>query len=109
MTEDDPVAAQFRRQLAIYSPEEVALMLDVGVGTLKQWRYRGVGPRYVATQKKIFYRAEDLMQYFSNCVVTPGIGPALPEDCTLSDGLSDEDVDLLNEIVRDTNGQLPSR
>lgn len=78
MTPDHDLAAQFRRQLEIYSPEEVALMLDVGVGTLKQWRYRGVGPRYVATQKKIFYRAADLLQYFSNCVITPGIEPVPP-------------------------------
>lgn len=89
MSQDEQLAAQFRRQLEIYSPEEVALMLDVGVGTLKQWRYRGVGPRYVATQKKIFYRAADLMQYFTNCVVTPVHEPVPP----LEDG-DDEDDDV---------------
>ena len=72
----DEIAAQFRRRMGIFSPEEVALLLNVHPGTLNQWRYRGVGPKYVATERRIFYREYDLMQYFQNKVVTPGVGPA---------------------------------
>jgi hypothetical protein len=74
MTEDQD--AVFRRMLGIFSPAEVASLLNVHEGTLKQWRYRGVGPSYVATERRVFYREVDLRRYFENKVVTPGHGPA---------------------------------
>lgn len=48
----------------VWTPAELAERLDVSVGTLANWRWRGEGPRYVklgaARSSRVRYRAEDV-------------------------------------------------
>lgn len=48
-------------------PGEVAALLKVSVGTLANWRYQHVGPRYIkltdAPNGPVRYRREDLDAY----------------------------------------------
>jgi hypothetical protein len=47
-----------RRPLA--TPTEVALYLRRTVGTLANWRCRGMGPRYVKAGTRVGYRWSDV-------------------------------------------------
>ncbi len=70
-TETDDIAgpktvrndAEIRGLLGIVSPQELAGALGVYVGTLKQWRYRGVGPPYVSSERNVYYRLHDVVEY----------------------------------------------
>jgi len=57
-----------RRDLGIMTPTELASALGVHVGTLKQWRYRRVGPVFTMAEHRIYYRYEDVMAYFAKNV-----------------------------------------
>lgn len=45
------------------TPEEVAEYIRKPVRTLEQWRYRGVGPRFVKVGRDVRYRWEDVDAY----------------------------------------------
>lgn len=47
------------------TPEEVAAYLQKPVRTLEQWRYRGVGPRFVKVGRDVRYRWEDVDAYLN--------------------------------------------
>ena len=55
---------QIRGLIGIVTPAELASALGVHIGTLKQWRYRKVGPRFTVGENRIYYRIEDLQLYF---------------------------------------------
>lgn len=44
----------------LISPEEVATLLGVPPGTLKQWRYKGTGPRSLRVGRHVRYRPTDV-------------------------------------------------
>lgn len=54
-----------RHRLGIMTPMELAGALGVHVGTLKQWRYRGVGPDYTVAERRVYYRYADVIQYLA--------------------------------------------
>ena len=50
-------------RVAIVSPEKAAALLGIEVGTLANWRYRGVGPRFLRLGGRVRYRLADLADY----------------------------------------------
>jgi predicted site-specific integrase-resolvase len=45
------------------SPEQVAERYQLSPGTLKEWRYRGVGPKFVRLGKHVRYPATALAEF----------------------------------------------
>lgn len=64
-----PAAAHLRAQLGVYTPEELAGVLDVTIDTLAEWRSKRTGPDYVKLGKKVMYRVEDVEQWMERNVV----------------------------------------
>ena len=44
----------------LLTPDDVAELLGVPRATLRQWRYKGIGPRGVRVGKYVRYRPEDI-------------------------------------------------
>jgi excisionase family DNA binding protein len=44
----------------LFSPAELAEHLNVPVGTVYQWRYRGMGPRGIKVGRHVRYRESDV-------------------------------------------------
>lgn len=66
------------------TPKEVAEIYGLSVGTLNQWRYKKVGPRYFRINtgtgrgRKIIYMIEDIEEFVKrDPVITIG---SIPED-----------------------------
>lgn len=66
-----------RWALGIVTPQEFADALGVHVGTLKQWRYRGVGPHFTVAERRVYYRIDDLKQYLAENARAPMPGGSL--------------------------------
>jgi hypothetical protein len=47
----------------LISSKEAALLLNVSVGTLNNWRTSGKGPRFKRVGRRCFYQIADLKQY----------------------------------------------
>lgn len=47
------------------TPEKVAAMLGVTVNSLAGWRSRGGGPIYFKLAGRIYYREEDVLDWFN--------------------------------------------
>lgn len=65
----------------VVTEAEAAEILGVAPRTLADWRFRGVGPRYLAySRRSVRYRIGDLVEYIERCVRTstsdPGPRPA---------------------------------
>lgn len=48
---------------ALATPAQVSDYLGVPVNTLTQWRYRGIGPRYVKVGRHVRYDWRDLERW----------------------------------------------
>ena len=48
---------------ALYPPETAGEILLRPATTLANWRYRGGGPRFVKTGRRVLYRGQDLLNY----------------------------------------------
>lgn len=59
---------EIRDLIGIVTPAELAAALGVHIGTLKQWRYRKVGPKFTVGENRIYYRVDDLRDYFQRNV-----------------------------------------
>jgi len=46
-----------------------AELLNKPVRTLQQWRWRGVGPKYLRIGRSILYREQDLLDFLRSCEV----------------------------------------
>jgi len=55
---------------------EAALHLRVTPATLKLWRLRGIGPRFVKLGRRVAYRLADLESYLVACERQSTSGPA---------------------------------
>ena len=55
--------AKIRQWLGMMTPTELSQALGVHVGTLKQWRYRGVGPDYTVAERRVYYTYSDVEEY----------------------------------------------
>lgn len=62
---------ELRDRMDLMTPVELAAVLDTNVGTLKQWRYRGVGPPYVKSEHRVFYRSCDVAAYLAGNLTIP--------------------------------------
>ena len=51
------------RRQPLGTPEEVAEHLQKPPRTLEQWRYRGIGPRYVKVGRDVRYRWSDVEKW----------------------------------------------
>ena len=56
----------------IDSTAAVAEYLGMPAETLKQWRHRGTGPRYLKVGKHVRYRRTDVDAWCEAMAVTPG-------------------------------------
>ena len=59
-----------RSRLGLITQEEFALMLDVSVETVCEWRRLKRGPDFVKTGKGVMYREADILEWLSLNVVT---------------------------------------
>ena len=58
-------------------PKEIENAYGIPVGTLANWRYRKVGPKYYKISRKVFYLVRDFEEWFRhNPVLT---SDSLPE------------------------------
>lgn len=62
-------AVSLRIEMGLWSQEDLAVLLDVKIQTLRQWRRLGRGPDFVKTQKSVFYRRADVEKWLSMNVV----------------------------------------
>ena len=60
-----------RERIGIMTPPELAAAFGVNVGTLKQWRYRKVGPPWTVAEHRVYYRYEDVQAYLAKNVTDP--------------------------------------
>ena len=68
--------------LGLLDAKETAALLEVTTGTLRNWRSKGRGPRYVTGLGAIKYRVNDIQAYITANVVDPTTKSTAP---TLSD------------------------
>ncbi|MFC6090839.1 helix-turn-helix domain-containing protein [Saccharothrix lopnurensis] len=58
---------------ALATPGQVSEYLGVPVGTLRNWRYRRTGPRFVKVENHVRYRRADVERYLAaNTTETTG-------------------------------------
>lgn len=50
----------------IITPEQVAELLKVPVGTLYAWRHKGIGPPAARVGRHLRYRRRDVEEWFEN-------------------------------------------
>lgn len=53
------------------TPVEVAQHLQMPEGTLVQWRYRGIGPRYLKVGRHVRYRWSDVSSWLDERAAKP--------------------------------------
>lgn len=56
----------------LLSPEEVAEVLGRPVRTVREWRYRGEGPRYLKVGGTVRYRPRDVEAWLEAHAKEPG-------------------------------------
>lgn len=49
--------------MTFLTPDQVAERYQISPDSLKEWRYKGVGPRYLRIGKRVRYRESDLEQW----------------------------------------------
>lgn len=55
----------------VVTEAEAAEILGVARRTLQDWRFRGVGPRYIAySRRSVRYLVSDLLEYMERCART---------------------------------------
>ncbi len=64
----------------LLSEREAAEHLRCGKSTLRQWRYRNTGPKFVKINGLIRYRIEDLEAFIVSNTHTPKEEPHVRED-----------------------------
>jgi predicted DNA-binding transcriptional regulator AlpA len=62
-------AVLLRAKLGLVTQEEFALMLDVSVDTVREWRRLKQGPDFVKTGKGVMYREQDIQEWIRLNVV----------------------------------------
>ena len=64
----DPASSTHRRTL---TDIEVAVRLGVSRFTVRAWRLKGVGPRFLKMGRAVRYRPEDVQEYEQRVLVGP--------------------------------------
>lgn len=68
------IGATLRERLGVYTPDELAVLLDVTTDTLAEWRSKKTGPDFVKLGKKVMYRADDVKEWMDHHVVVMADG-----------------------------------
>lgn len=50
----------------LLTPSEVSGSWEIPIATLAQWRYKGIGPRYVRVGRHVRYRSADLERWLES-------------------------------------------
>lgn len=58
-----------RSKLGLITQEDLALLLDVSVDTLREWRRLKQGPDFVRAGKGVMYREVDVQEWIERSVV----------------------------------------
>lgn len=58
---------------------DVARITAVSVKSVRRWRFRGLGPRYIKIGGSVRYRLSDLLAFLNSCP-TGGGGQTAPPD-----------------------------
>ena len=60
-------------QTPLLTPEQAVDVFGgaVTVGTLRNWRFLGQGPKYLKIGRRVLYRRNDLDRYLESCVRNP--------------------------------------
>ena len=61
--------------LGLMPEEDLSIMLDVTMQTIKQWRYEGRGPKFTKLGKAVFYRRGDVQAWVDANVRDPATAP----------------------------------
>ena len=56
-----------RRSERLLTPEEVADLLGISMSTLKYWRHRNKGPRWLRVGRHIRHHPKDVDAYIAGC------------------------------------------
>lgn len=60
----------YRREFALLTEEELAIMLEVKLDTVRSWRSEKIGPKWTKLGKSVYYRALDVSDWINDCVVS---------------------------------------
>jgi hypothetical protein len=55
----------------LLDPNETGRILDLTVGSLANWRHKGIGPKFIRVGGRIKYRREDLASWIEQRCVEP--------------------------------------
>ena len=66
MANNETVTDRKRNAPAAVDEKVVAVQLSVAVSTLRAWRRRGRGPRFVRFGRAVRYRTSDIEEYLEN-------------------------------------------
>jgi excisionase family DNA binding protein len=69
--EDDPMQGHQLTQAV--TEREAARILGLSVATLRAWRLKSRGPRFVRFGRSVRYLESDIAQYMDACAVVPGL------------------------------------
>jgi hypothetical protein len=71
---------QLRRDIGLYTVEDMCALLDVSAHTLMSWRNSGDGPVFTYLGgRRIYYRREDVIHWVDNGLVRADFADKLPE------------------------------
>jgi predicted site-specific integrase-resolvase len=49
--------------MSLLTPDQVAERYQISPDSLKEWRYKGRGPKYIRIGKRVRYRESDLLRW----------------------------------------------
>jgi predicted site-specific integrase-resolvase len=49
--------------MSFLTPDQVAERYQISPDSLKEWRYKGRGPKYIRIGKRVRYRESDLLRW----------------------------------------------
>lgn len=50
----------------LFDTDDLAKFLKVPAKTIREWRHKGVGPKYVRMGKHVRYHSEDIMEWLDD-------------------------------------------
>jgi excisionase family DNA binding protein len=71
MATKEQFAYALRQQLGLYTPEELAVMLNVSDHTVLEWRKFNTGPAFTRLGKRVYYRKRDIEEWIEKNVLRP--------------------------------------
>jgi hypothetical protein len=63
------LATSLRRDFGLLTEDELAVMLDLKLETIRAWRSEKIGPAWVKLGKGVYYRFKDITEWIDKSVV----------------------------------------